>query len=54
MRPTDKNINRIKEELIALKGMNDSVKNSLISHSQINKDSRLLADKAKNNNPAVA
>jgi hypothetical protein len=54
LRPTDKNITKIKEELIALKSMSDeSQKNSIISHSQLNRESQLLADKVKTTNPLI-
>jgi len=49
LRPTDKNINTIKEQLIALKQMHDNGKNSLISNSQLNRESLLIANKVKNN-----
>lgn len=53
IRPTDKNILRIKGELIALKQMHDNGKNSLISNSQLNKESYLLADKVQAKDPLV-
>ena len=54
LRDTDSNIIKIKEELIALKNLNDGTsKNSLISHSQLNRESRLLADRVQTNNPLI-
>ena len=53
LRHTDDNIIKIKEELIGLKNINDIAKNSLISHSQLNKESQLLADRVQSFNPLI-
>jgi hypothetical protein len=53
MRPTGQHITKIKEELIALKQFLDSGKNSLISNSQLNRESSLIADKVRTHNPLV-
>lgn len=52
-RPTDKNITKIKEELIELKKMNEGVQNSIISHSQLTKESQMMANKVVTGNRLV-
>ena len=52
-RPTEKNILKIKEDLIALKKISEGTHNTVISHSQLAKESKIMANKVVSTNYLV-